>query len=378
MRSIGRERPFGTLYPHLLFFARERVDARTPISTRLRNVLKAWLGLRWAPYLAESPATLGVRRQCGVAVLGEFGWLATRLEKEDPDPDMALRPEPEPEPEPDTAGPTERDADRLTRFPMSVVEDLQVLAAVRVIAAWGRHERGGLGLRASLELAASIDDPPSIVRSAIDRLDDIDPSWADPIAEQFDVNQPLSMAMARLDPRQLAIVERRTLTLDLPDTLQELADSFDCSRERIRQIEGRLVQRFRSIMEAPDTSARRLSTRLSDGLGAAWPLDQLTDMECLRDPGLIDVDRLETKLALWAPGPFERVGGWLVRRPARKVIDGSTSRLRRATARGPAPLQIVGKRLEALGVRPAVAERWIATRPGFEVADGVVVRADPD
>lgn len=50
------------------------------------------------------------------------------------------------------------------------------------------------------------------------------------------------------DEKEIAIIERRLLS-DEPETLQDIADSFAVSRERIRQIETRLKARLKSIME---------------------------------------------------------------------------------------------------------------------------------
>jgi RNA polymerase sigma-32 factor len=51
-----------------------------------------------------------------------------------------------------------------------------------------------------------------------------------------------------LDDRDRQIVERRILA-DEPDTLQELGQEFGISRERVRQLEARLVDRLRSYLK---------------------------------------------------------------------------------------------------------------------------------
>jgi len=53
---------------------------------------------------------------------------------------------------------------------------------------------------------------------------------------------------ASLDERDRQIVERRILA-ENPRTLQELGEEFDVSRERIRQLEVRLVERLRDYMK---------------------------------------------------------------------------------------------------------------------------------
>jgi RNA polymerase sigma-32 factor len=51
-----------------------------------------------------------------------------------------------------------------------------------------------------------------------------------------------------LDDRERQIVERRILA-DEPDTLQELGDEFGVSRERVRQLEARLVNKLRDYLK---------------------------------------------------------------------------------------------------------------------------------
>lgn len=57
-----------------------------------------------------------------------------------------------------------------------------------------------------------------------------------------------------LDVRERAIMDRRLLT-DVPDTLQEIGDHFGLSRERIRQIEERLIERLRRAAVAAGLKA---------------------------------------------------------------------------------------------------------------------------
>ncbi|MEW6218506.1 MAG: RNA polymerase factor sigma-32 [Thermodesulfobacteriota bacterium] len=53
----------------------------------------------------------------------------------------------------------------------------------------------------------------------------------------------------RLNPKELAIIHDRLLT-DEPRTLQDIADQFGISRERVRQIESNLLKKLRTFLEA--------------------------------------------------------------------------------------------------------------------------------
>lgn len=69
------------------------------------------------------------------------------------------------------------------------------------------------------------------------------------VREQFSaaVRGAVEEIEPQLDPKEQAIMRRR-LFADEPATLQEIADEFGVSRERIRQIESRLKERLKSYL----------------------------------------------------------------------------------------------------------------------------------
>jgi RNA polymerase sigma-32 factor len=58
----------------------------------------------------------------------------------------------------------------------------------------------------------------------------------------------LRRAIAQLDPRSQRIIERRWLAEKDAATLHELADEFNVSAERIRQIEAKALQKMRGVI----------------------------------------------------------------------------------------------------------------------------------
>jgi RNA polymerase sigma-32 factor len=60
----------------------------------------------------------------------------------------------------------------------------------------------------------------------------------------------LTRALAKLDDRSRRIIEARWLAEDDPATLQDLADEYGVSAERIRQIEAKAMKSMRSQMAA--------------------------------------------------------------------------------------------------------------------------------
>jgi len=86
-----------------------------------------------------------------------------------------------------------------------------------------------------------------------DDTDDQETLFAD--REEFSARQKLMLeAMSILNEREVRIIEARRLS-EPPLTLEQLADEFSVSRERIRQIEGRA---FEKLSEAVRSKASEL------------------------------------------------------------------------------------------------------------------------
>lgn len=83
---------------------------------------------------------------------------------------------------------------------------------------------------------------------------DEDPSIAEATAKAFDepeenhVQDKLSLALEKLDPRSLEIVSHRWLN-DSKTSLQALAKRYGVSIERVRQIEKAAIQKLRTIVD---------------------------------------------------------------------------------------------------------------------------------
>jgi RNA polymerase sigma-32 factor len=70
---------------------------------------------------------------------------------------------------------------------------------------------------------------------------------ADSEADQLDL---LRAGLARLDARSRDIIKRRWLDPDSKITLQELADEYGVSAERIRQIEANALKKMKALFAA--------------------------------------------------------------------------------------------------------------------------------
>ena len=66
------------------------------------------------------------------------------------------------------------------------------------------------------------------------------------------LSQRVKNAVSRLNDRERQIIRERILT-DQPRTLQELADRFGISRERVRQLEANALLKLRGFLEPVPT-----------------------------------------------------------------------------------------------------------------------------
>jgi RNA polymerase sigma-32 factor len=77
------------------------------------------------------------------------------------------------------------------------------------------------------------------------------------LQEELSLKQRVALAVAGLNEKERYIIENR-VTSDSPLTLQEIADHFSISRERVRQIEERMLAKLRQQL-APDSTVQLLA-----------------------------------------------------------------------------------------------------------------------
>ncbi|TDD47130.1 hypothetical protein E1286_18430 [Nonomuraea terrae] len=174
---------------------------------------------------------------------------------------------------------------------------------------------------------------------------------------------------AALDDRQRAIARDR-LYAEQRATLDELAQRFSVTRERIRQIERDLRDHIEAWLGKPEVAPLVAHVAWLRGrLGSAVPADDLqaavpwhgTELGALGIPAWRFVRTLLTG--------YEQAEGWLV--------SGGSDELREKTRQlftdGPRPLAEAVAMVSQLGVREDVAERWILATPQLRVLGRHVV-----
>lgn len=172
-----------------------------------------------------------------------------------------------------------------------------------------------------------------------------------------------------LDDRQRAIARDRLYAANRV-TLDELAQRFSVTRERIRQIERDLRDHVEAWLGGPEAAALVAHvTWLRGRLGSAVPADDLAaavpwhraELKTLSIPTWRFVRTLLTG--------YDQADGWLVSGGA----DELREKTRQLFADGPRPMGEAVSMVTQLGVREDVAERWILSVPQLRVLDQHVV-----
>ncbi|MFG3439019.1 sigma factor-like helix-turn-helix DNA-binding protein [Nonomuraea sp. NPDC047897] len=174
---------------------------------------------------------------------------------------------------------------------------------------------------------------------------------------------------AAMDDRQRAIARDR-LYAGRRATLDELAQRFSVTRERIRQIERDLREHVDNWLGGPEAVPLVAHVAWLRGrLGSAVPADDLA--------AAVPWHRVELRtlgIPIWRfvrtlLTGYEQADGWLIAGGA----DELREKTRQLFADGPRPLAEAVAMVSQLGVREDVAERWIASVPQIRVLDEHVV-----
>ncbi|RBQ18524.1 hypothetical protein DP939_18655 [Spongiactinospora rosea] len=190
-----------------------------------------------------------------------------------------------------------------------------------------------------------------------------------PTRPELPIPELINEIFAELDDRQRAIARDR-LYAPQRATLDELAQRFSVTRERIRQIERDLRDHVESWLSGPDAAPVVAHvTWLRGRLGSAVPADDLAGAVAWHRADLIALGIPVWRFVRTLLTGFEQVDGWLVAGGA----DELREKTRQLFTDGPRPLPEAVSLVSQLGVRDDVAERWIMAVPHLRVLDGHVV-----
>ena len=219
-------------------------------------------------------------------------------------------------------------------------------------AGWALSETDAKTLGEAVTISASSQRPPdSWLAIASIELSEIDEAPRHPY-------EIIEAWVADLPHRERLIFEKRVANSSRIHTLQELADSLNISRERVRQLEKRVLSKFAGFTRKKIASPIkwRVDT-IRDLVGVATTVGQIAKV--LRpNEGQMDYSRLLFRMA----GPYEITGDWIVSTAA--IDEDPTESVRdMADELGFIDLEVAHTRLSSWGLDWSNHLNWL-TRNG--------------
>ena len=253
--------------------------------------------------------------------------------------------------------------------PPSVPKEL--LQSLEELCRWAATEGG---LKTAAELLDAVREP--------DRLPpDLEYLWAEAIRSTiststgFDPFSPILDWYRSLDERPQVILSSRALVLSKARNLQDIASEFGVSRERIRQVEARLIEDLERLFQTRAWEAVRWRVHhVRQVGGAAFPYDDEATETLLVGGRLwseIEADIVRGVILRFA-GPYELAHDWLVT-DAEELEATRLGLLERIRDTGSIELDTAREVMEHVGLRPRVFAAWLSQRSGMREIRGSVV-----
>ncbi|WP_084957409.1 sigma factor-like helix-turn-helix DNA-binding protein [Thermoactinospora rubra] len=179
----------------------------------------------------------------------------------------------------------------------------------------------------------------------------------------------IDLLFVDLDERQRAIARDRLYAAQRA-TLDELAQRFNVTRERIRQIERDLRDHVEAWLAGPEAAPLVGHVAWLRGrLGSAVPADDLAAIVPWHHDELKTLGIPAWRFVRTLLSGYEQADGWLVAGGA----DELREKTRQLFSDGPRPLEEAVTMVAQLGVREDVAERWIRSVPQLRILENYVV-----
>jgi len=239
----------------------------------------------------------------------------------------------------------------------------KVFGSLEKLCQWASTE-GGINTVAELLDATRDPDglPPDLarlwreaVRSRITARADLDPF--DAILDWY----------RSLDKRRQVILSSRILVLSGPRTLQDIASEFGVSRERIRQVEGRLIENLERLprTEAWEPVLWRVH-RVRRVAGMAFPLgDEPTEALLSAGQHRSQVEAgIVRGVILRLAGPYKLAHGWLVT-DAEKLETALVQLMQEAKKAGSVGFDTAQEVMADVGLRPRIFAEWLTHKSGM-------------
>ena len=179
-------------------------------------------------------------------------------------------------------------------------------SCLKEFSEWAMSETDTITLGSALESASQSHIPP-VVWTVLSEI-----KLTDVVVPRFHPYETIDIWVSSLSERERVIFLSRIACVDGKPTLQDLADDLGVTRERIRQIEKKLVSKFESHMrKSSGLPVHWRAETIRNFVGVARPFVEIEPL-LLSASGQLDYKHVLLNLA----GPYDIRGKWLLLRAA--------------------------------------------------------------
>lgn len=253
-----------------------------------------------------------------------------------------------------------------------------IRSAISAIADWAAGELGLTHLGSALVAARDDAHAPPEVRRA---LAVISATPLNDVTTEFESQYDARAALRKLlgfDTRSRLVLERRVYPGKTKETLEQIGQRLDVTRERVRQIEVQLLKQIGLRLEAQDYDVvRRVAARLRDNVGdcrrlATLPDDAAWALDLKQAP--TEERAFHSRFLMQLCGPWHEHEEWLLHDSCRALPSLSREALDERAAEGSVPeaeaLDVLGE----LGVPEEDRPEWLAVVCHRRVIDGEAIK----
>ncbi len=244
----------------------------------------------------------------------------------------------------------------------AISEQTPLVGYLKTLAGWALVETDARLLGEAVEAALARNDTPSVWQKLKDiQLGNLGETPKHP----YDL---IAAWIEELPEREKCVFENRLLGVKASTTLQDLANQWSVTRERVRQIEKRGRKRFSAFLAKTIAwpIKWRIETILSE-IGVAAPYRQVQELLAARET---QVDYSEFLLR-WA-GPYLKLGDWLVLKEAH-ATDPTCRICERVDENRFIDEAFAESELSTWGLRKSLHREWLMREEAVREVNGKLV-----
>src|ERR1022692_3870393 len=246
---------------------------------------------------------------------------------------------------------------------------------LRLIASWASRVAGATRVRDILKPRLPLDAMqviPQDIAEAWARLAEMPlTEFSDPETSGCSLDEITLRVFSRMNPVEGMVLRRRILAMNSTSTLDELGIAVGLTRERVRQIQGKVKDRLAEALAKDDSRLLAWQgTALRALIGGMWPVDEDEYLKFVRTAVGRSWDAEDDTVALlhWTAGEYRVRGQWLC--ASGTVLPDTALVLRFADEAGVVDVEALKQDLRGAGLRDAVFERWLTEAAQTRNLDG--------